>query len=65
MIPTNRPLPWFGPDDYEEGDIVAFEISKRNLEIARWDAHRAKLMAEMHWSHRLFHMLFTSSDRLP
>lgn len=65
MIPTIRPEPWFGPDDFSDGDHPAFESAKRDLEIAAWDAHRAMLLSKMHWPRRLYHAIFTPSNRLP
>jgi len=65
MIPTIRPLPWYGPDDYRDGDNPAYESAKRDLEIAAWEAHRAKLLAAMPWYKRLFHAIFTPDNKLP
>ena len=64
-IPAFRPTPWFGPDDYQLGDDVDFESLKRLYEIARWDAHRDRLLAEMSWWRRLYHLIFTPYNRLP
>lgn len=65
MIPTKRPQPWFGPDDYCEGDNVAHETQRRELLIAAWDAEKARRLATMSWWRYLIYVLFNDSDTMP
>lgn len=65
MIPTKRPKPWFGPDDYCEGDNVAYETQRRKLLIAAWDDEKAQRLRSMNWMQRIIYTLFNDADTMP
>lgn len=65
MIPTKRPKPWFGPDDYCEGDNVAYKTQRRDREIAAWDAEKARRLATISWWQRLIYALFNDANTMP
>jgi hypothetical protein len=65
VIPTKRPQRWFGPDDYDGHSHPAYEAAKRDLEIAAWDAEKARRLAAMNFWQRFIYALFTDADTLP
>ena len=65
MIPTKRPLRWFGPDDYDGTGNPAHDAARRDELIVAWDAEKARRLASMNWVHRLFYHIFCNSERLP
>ena len=65
MIPTHRPKPWYGPDDYDGYGDHTFESAKRDLEIAAWDIAKAERLRSMSLWQRIVYALFYSSDTMP
>jgi hypothetical protein len=65
-FPKYRPRPWFGPDDYSEGDDPKIESEKRNKEIEEWDKEWSRRFFQRSKIKRLFIILFTdfSSEKM-
>ena len=60
-ISKNRPLGWFGPDDYDGGDWKVAN-DERELSIAAWDAERLRRIAAMGWVRRFWYMYLYPFD---
>lgn len=65
VIPTKRPLRWFGPDDYDGTGSPAHDAARRDELIAAWDAEKARRLAAMNLWQRFVYALFYSADTLP
>jgi hypothetical protein len=64
-LPNKRPLPWCAADDYDGHGVPAYESAARNLDIAAWDAEKAKRLRSMSLWQRIVYTFFYSSDTMP
>lgn len=65
LFSNTCPRPWYGPDEWMDGDDPVACSNQRDEEILRWLAERQRRVASMGAVRRFWHNHIASSNIMP